>query len=196
MKRGHNAQWYEQLVAQIRQRRPHISLSSDFIVGFPGETDEDFEQTMELIERIGFDQSFSFIYSARPGTPAAELEDGLSLQVKKERLARLQQRITEMAVEIGDNMVGTVQRVLVDRAARKGSGQLAARTENNRVVNFDGDPALIGQFVDVEITESLPNSLRGNLAAPQHRYQKPAVDQIPARPGELLQPLTSFAANE
>ncbi|RLA16755.1 MAG: tRNA (N6-isopentenyl adenosine(37)-C2)-methylthiotransferase MiaB, partial [Gammaproteobacteria bacterium] len=171
MKRGHTAEWYEQLIGQIRERRPGISLSSDFIIGFPGETEADFEETMGLIERVGFDQSFSFIYSARPGTPAAELPDEVPLAVKKERLARLQARITEMATLISNDMVGTVQRVLVNRRARKGAGQLAARTENNRVVNFDGDDSLIKQFVDLEITEALPNSLRGKLAAPESRYK-------------------------
>ncbi|MEL0081704.1 MAG: tRNA (N6-isopentenyl adenosine(37)-C2)-methylthiotransferase MiaB [Gammaproteobacteria bacterium] len=184
MKRGHTIEWYERLLGQIRQRRPGISLSSDFIVGFPGETDEDFEATMSLIERVGFDQSFSFIYSARPGTPAAELVDDVPMEVKKARLARLQARITEMATRISEEMVGTVQRVLVDRAARKGSGQLAARTENNRVVNFDGDKSLIGQFVDLEITEALPNSLRGQLAAPSHRYQP--AESVSAASGQGL----------
>ncbi|MBV1960390.1 MAG: tRNA (N6-isopentenyl adenosine(37)-C2)-methylthiotransferase MiaB [Immundisolibacteraceae bacterium] len=191
MKRGHNAEWYERLIEQIRQRRPNISLSSDFIVGFPGETDEDFEQTMALIERVGFDQSFSFIYSARPGTPAADLADEVPLAVKKARLARLQARITEMATAISDGMVGTVQRVLVDRLAKKGVGQLAARTENNRVVNFDGDPALIGGFVDLLITEALPNSLRGELAGPDRRY-KPR--QVVKEQG-LLQPLNGFKSD-
>ena len=171
MKRGHTVDWYERLIDQIRRKRPGIALSSDFIIGFPGETEEDFEQTMGLIERVGFDQSFSFIYSARPGTPAAELVDDVPLAVKKARLARLQARITEMATQISLGMVGSVQRVLVDRPARKGVGQLAARTENNRVVNFDGDASLIKQFVDLEITEALPNSMRGQLAAPAHRYQ-------------------------
>jgi len=171
MKRGHTAEWYERLIEQIRERRPGISLSSDFIIGFPGETEADFEETMGLIERVGFDQSFSFIYSARPGTPAAELPDEVPLSVKKARLARLQARITEMATQISDDMVGTAQRVLVDRRSRKGAGQLAARTENNRVVNFDGDDSLIKQFVDLEITEALPNSMRGQLAAPARRYE-------------------------
>jgi tRNA-2-methylthio-N6-dimethylallyladenosine synthase len=145
--------------------RPGISLSSDFIIGFPGETDEDFEATMELIEEIGFDHSFSFIYSARPGTPAADLPDDVDMATKKARLARLQARILEMAGEISQSMVGTVQRILVDRPSRKDPGQMAGRTENNRVVNFDGSESLIGQFVDVRITEALPNSLRGELVS-------------------------------
>ena len=138
-------------------------MSSDFIIGFPGETDEDFEQTMELIETIGYDQSFSFIYSARPGTPAADLVDDVPMDVKKERLQRLQQRINEMATDISASMVGTVQKVLVDRPARKDPRQISGRTENNRVVNFDGPHDLIGGFAHVLITEALPNSLRGEL---------------------------------
>lgn len=161
MKRRYKAQDYIEIINKIRKVRPNISLSSDFIIGFPGETDQDFEDTMQLIETIGYDQSFSFIYSARPGTPASDLVDDVPMPVKQERLARLQKRITEMATEISRSMVGTTQRVLVDRPARKDQSQISGRTENNRVVNFDGDHALIGQFVDVEITEALPNSLRG-----------------------------------
>ena len=138
-----------------------MSMSSDFIIGFPGETDQDFEDTMKLIETIGYDLSFSFIYSPRPGTPASDLADDVPMDVKKARLARLQKRITEMAFAISESMVGTVQTVLVDRPARKDQQQISGRTENNRVVNFDGSHELIGQFVDVEITEALPNSLRG-----------------------------------
>jgi tRNA-2-methylthio-N6-dimethylallyladenosine synthase len=132
-------------------------------VGFPGETDEDFEQTMDLIEHVGFDQSFSFIYSPRPGTPASDLPDDVSMAVKRERLARLQARIGEMAGEISQAMVGTRQRVLIDRPARKDPRQLSGRTENNRVVNFDGPMDLLGQFANIVITESLPNSLRGRI---------------------------------
>ena len=138
-------------------------MSSDFIIGFPGETDQDFEDTMQLIETIGYDLSFSFIYSPRPGTPASDLDDDVPMEVKKARLQRLQKRITEMAMEISHSMVGTVQKVLVDRPARKQPEQISGRTENNRVVNFDGDHSLIGQFVDVKITQALPNSLRGEL---------------------------------
>lgn len=163
MKRGHTAADYRDKIARLRQVRPDISLSSDFIVGFPGETDEDFEATMELIESIGFDHSFSFIYSARPGTPAAEMPDDVLQMLKQVRLARLQHRINEMAQQISRRMVGTVQRILVERPARKDPTQLAGRTENNRVVNFDGPAELIGQFVDLHITEALPNSLRGEL---------------------------------
>ena len=161
MKRRYKASDYIKIIEKIRKIRPNISMSSDFIIGFPGETDEDFEDTMRLIETIGYDLSFSFIYSARPGTPASDLEDNVPMDVKRARLARLQKRITEMAMQISENMVGTTQRLLVDRPARKDPTQISGRTENNRVVNFDGDHALIGQFVDVRITEALPNSLRG-----------------------------------
>jgi tRNA-2-methylthio-N6-dimethylallyladenosine synthase len=165
MKRKHTALEYKSIIRRLRTVRPDISLSSDFIVGFPGETEQDFRDTMDLIETVGFDHSFSFIYSPRPGTPAAELPDEVPLTVKKARLARLQERINEMAMAISEAMVGTVQRVLVDRPSRKDPNQLAGRTENNRVVNFHGSPELLGGFVDVYITEALPNSLRGELAA-------------------------------
>ncbi|MCL4135270.1 UNVERIFIED_CONTAM: hypothetical protein GTU68_031478 [Idotea baltica] len=161
MKRRYKATDYIKIIEKIRKVRPNISLSSDFIIGFPGETDQDFEDTMQLIETIGYDTSFSFIYSARPGTPASDLADDVPMDVKQARLQRLQKRIIEMAVEISHNMVGTTQTVLVDRPARKDQNQISGRTENNRVVNFDGDHSLIGQFVDVKITEALPNSLRG-----------------------------------
>jgi tRNA-2-methylthio-N6-dimethylallyladenosine synthase len=164
MKRNHTALEYRSIIRRLREARPGISISSDFIVGFPGETDGDFEQTMELIEDIDFDISFSFIYSQRPGTPAAAIPDDVLLVVKKQRLARLQQRITEMAADISAAMIGTVQRVLVEKPSRKDAAQLSGRTENNRVVNFDADPDLIGQFADVLITEALPNSLRGEVA--------------------------------
>ena len=164
MKRGHTALEYKAKIRKLRSIRPDLSLSSDFIVGFPGETEPDFEATMRLIDEIGFDHSFSFIYSARPGTPAANLPDPTPLAVKKERLARLQARIEQNGHAISQQMVGTVQRVLVDKLSRKDSRQLAGRTENNRVVNFDGPKSLIGQFADVTITEALPNSLRGRLA--------------------------------
>ncbi|MDX5332447.1 MAG: tRNA (N6-isopentenyl adenosine(37)-C2)-methylthiotransferase MiaB [Gammaproteobacteria bacterium] len=165
MKRGHTALEYKQKIRRLREARPGISLSSDFIVGFPGETDADFEATMKLIEDIGFDTSFSFIYSRRPGTPASSLPDDVPLEAKKARLARLQARILEMAEAISQSMVGTVQSVLVERPSRKDPKQLAGRTENNRVVNFDGHERLIGRFVDVRITEALPNSLRGEVVA-------------------------------
>jgi tRNA-2-methylthio-N6-dimethylallyladenosine synthase len=166
MKRGHSAYDYKAKIRRLREARPDISLSSDFIVGFPGETDEDFERTMELIEEVGFDHSFSFIFSARPGTPAAELPDDIPLETKQARLERLQHRINDMAQQISRRMVGTIQRVLVERPSRKDPGQLAGRTENNRVVNFDGPADLIGRFVELRITEALPNSLRGELVDP------------------------------
>jgi tRNA-2-methylthio-N6-dimethylallyladenosine synthase len=161
MKRGHTALEYKQKIRRLREVRPDISLSSDFIVGFPGETDRDFEATMNLIADVGFDQSFSFVYSARPGTPAANLPDDTPMQVKKERLQILQARINQQAQAISDAMVGTTQRVLVEKISKKSASQVAGRTENNRCVNFDADPSLIGRFVDVVITEALPNSLRG-----------------------------------
>ena len=165
MKRRYTAEDYVKIIQKIRKIRPNISLSSDFIIGFPGETDQDFEDTMQLIETVGYDQSFSFIYSARPGTPASDLTDDVPMEVKQARLQRLQKRIVEMAMGISESMVGTTQTVLVDRPARKDQNQISGRTENNRVVNFDGSQNLIGQFVDVEITEALPNSLRGNMKA-------------------------------
>jgi tRNA-2-methylthio-N6-dimethylallyladenosine synthase len=176
MKRNHTALEYRSIIRRLREARPDISLSSDFIIGFPGETDEDFEQTMALIEAIGFDQSFSFIYSPRPGTPAADLPDDVQLATKKARLSRLQQRISEMAAAISDGMVGRIERILVEKVSRKRADQLSGRTANNRVVNFDAAPALIGRFVDVRITEALPNSLRGVLlsvedAAPAERMK-------------------------
>ncbi|MDR5886904.1 tRNA (N6-isopentenyl adenosine(37)-C2)-methylthiotransferase MiaB [Vreelandella janggokensis] len=171
MKRGHTAESYIEKMERIRANRPDISFSSDFIIGFPGETEEDFEATMDLIHRIGFDHSFSFVFSARPGTPAAALEDETPESVKKERLAILQARILQQAGQISRRMVGTTQRILVTGFSPKDPGQLSGRTENNRVVNFRAaNPTeLIGYFVDVEITEALPNSLRGELASPE-RY--------------------------
>ena len=165
MKRNHTALEYRSIIRRLREARPDISISSDFIVGFPGETDADFEATMELIETVGFDHSFSFIYSQRPGTPAADLPDDVPVSVKKARLARLQARINAMAADISHAMVGRIERVLVEKPSRKRPDQLSGRTENNRVVNFDADVTLIGRFVDVEITEALPNSLRGRLVA-------------------------------
>ncbi|WP_455199834.1 tRNA (N6-isopentenyl adenosine(37)-C2)-methylthiotransferase MiaB [Kaarinaea lacus] len=163
MKRGHTALEYKAKIRKLREARPDISLSSDFIIGFPGETEQDFQDTMKLIEDIGFDHSFSFIYSARPGTPAANFIDDVPMKVKKERLAILQSRINEMAQAISESMVGTIVKVLVERPSKKDSSQLAGRTENNRVVNFKGHPRLIGEFVNVRITEALPNSLRGEV---------------------------------
>ena len=164
MKRGHTAIEYKSKIRRLRAIRPDISISSDFIVGFPGETDEDFAATIKLIEDIGFDTSFSFIYSARPGTPAAEIPDNVDANTKKNRLQILQQRIQQQASEISRKMVGGTQRLLVTGVSKKDPGQLQGRTENNRVVNFTSDDtALIGQFVTVEILEALPNSLRGKL---------------------------------
>ena len=177
MKRGHVREEYIDKIARLREIRPNISLSSDFIIGFPGETDKDFEQTMDLIETIGFDHSFSFIFSPRPGTPAAELEDITPTEIKKERLGILQSRISEMAGTISSNMIGTVQTVLVEGEARKDSLQVSGRTENNRVVNFTGHPRLTGQFVDVTITEALPNSLRGRFLD-----RTSAMSQVPFSP--------------
>ena len=161
MKRGHTVLEYKQKIRKLREARPDISLSSDFIIGFPGETDADFEALMNLIAEIGFDQSFSFIYSPRPGTPAAGLADETPMDVKKQRLQLLQARINQQAFDISKAMVGTTQRVLVEKISKKDSNQVAGRTENMRWVNFDADAACIGQFVDVVITEALPNSLRG-----------------------------------
>ena len=163
MKRGHMAAEYKSKIRKLRQIRPDISMSSDFIVGFPGETDQDFEDTMKLIEDIGFDHSFSFIYSQRPGTPAASLSDDLSMDVKKARLKRLQTRIIEMTAEISEAMVGTVQSVLVTSLSKKSDDEVSGKTENNRTVNFAGQKRLIGKFVDVKITEAFPNSLRGDI---------------------------------
>ena len=163
MKRGHTAIEYKQKIRKLRAVRPDISLSTDFIVGFPGETDSDFEATMNLIADIGFDQSFSFIYSARPGTPAASFTDDTPMDEKKKRLSILQARISMQAMAISKAMVGTVQTILVEKPSKKDPQQMCGRTENMRWVNFDADPTCIGQFVDVLITEALPNSLRGRL---------------------------------
>jgi len=163
MKRGHTAADYREKIARLRTIRPGISVSSDFIVGFPGETDADFEDTMRLIDDVGFDASFSFIYSARPGTPAALLEDPVPMAVKDARLARLQDRIREQSDAIAAAMIGTRQRLLVTGRSRRDPGELAGRAENNRVVNFHGNAELIGGFVDVRIDAALTNSMRGTL---------------------------------
>ena len=163
MKRKHTVLEYRDIVRRLREARPDISLSSDFIVGFPGETEEDFEQTLDLIREVGFDQSFSFVYSARPGTPAAELPDDVPLEVKKARLHRLQQMINDQAARISAAMLGTVQRILVEGPSRRDPDRLAGRTENNRIVNFTGPASLVGRFAEVRITEALPHSLRGEL---------------------------------
>ena len=164
MKRGHTVLEYKSKIRRLRKVRPDISISSDFIIGFPGETEADFAATMKLIEEIGFDSSFSFIYSARPGTPAAELPDNTDEETKKQRLKILQARIIQHAQEISQQMVGSTQTILVTGVSKKDPGQLQGRTENNRAVNFSAtDQALIGQFIDVEILQALPNSLRGVL---------------------------------
>ncbi|EAW27372.1 involved in methylthiolation of isopentenylated A37 derivatives in tRNA, Fe-S protein [Alteromonadales bacterium TW-7] len=163
MKRGHTALEYKSTIRKLRKIRPNLSMSSDFIIGFPGESKADFEATMNLINDIGFDMSFSFIYSARPGTPAADLPDDVTEQEKKERLYLLQNRITQMAQHISRQMFDTEQRILVEGPSKKNPMELRGRTENNRVVNFVGPHSVIGQFVDVRITEALPNSLRGDL---------------------------------
>jgi tRNA-2-methylthio-N6-dimethylallyladenosine synthase len=165
MKRNHTALEYKSRIRRLREVRPDISMSSDFIVGFPGETGQDFEDTMQLIEDIGFDQSFSFIYSRRPGTLAAQLPDDVPIDVKKRRLARLQARINEMAAQISVGMVGGEQRILVEGPSKKDAADMAGRTANNRVVNFRGTPELIGRFVRVRITRAMPNSLRGEFIA-------------------------------
>ena len=166
MKRGHTVLEYRSKIKALQQVRPDILISSDFIIGFPGETEADFAATLDLVDAVGFDQSYSFVYSRRPGTPAADYPDDCPLDVKKERLARLQQRIETNAQRYSRQLVGTVQRILVERPSRKDGAELAGRTENNRVVNFAGDPSLIGQFVDLTITAALPNSLRGVIKAP------------------------------
>ena len=163
MKRNYTALEYKSKIRQLKKVRPDISLSSDFIIGFPGETDADFEATMNLIHDIGFDHSFSFIYSRRPGTPAANLADNVPMETKKKRLSILQTRIKQQAMAISEAMVGTEQTLLVSGLSKKDPNALSGRTENNRVVNFKGPAELIGKLIPVRITEALPNSLRGNL---------------------------------
>ena len=166
MKRGYTTSDYRRKVERLRAQRPHLSLSSDFIVGFPGETDEDFAATLSLIEEVGFDHSFSFIYSARPGTPASFLADDVPLETKRERLYALQETLAAHERRLSGAMVGTVQRILVERLSRRVGSELAGRTENNRVVNFPGSGDLIGRFAAVRITQALPNSLRGVVVHP------------------------------
>ncbi|MFM2478186.1 tRNA (N6-isopentenyl adenosine(37)-C2)-methylthiotransferase MiaB [Celerinatantimonas sp. MCCC 1A17872] len=163
MKRPHTALEYKSIIRKLRKARPDIEISSDFIVGFPGETDEDFTKTMELIEQVNFDMSFSFIYSPRPGTPAADLPDDVTEETKKQRLYILQDRINQHAMQFSRRMLNSEQRILVEGPSKKNPMELRGRTENNRVVNFEGSPELIGQFVDVLITDVFPNSLRGKL---------------------------------
>ena len=186
MKRNYTAADYVEKVRRLRAARPDLSLSSDFIVGFPGETDADFDATMDLIDAVGFDASFSFIYSARPGTPAAELPDPVPLDVKRSRLARLQARITELAHGVSRAMVGGTARVLVEGPSKKNPEELRGRTENNRVVNFPGPPELAGTFAEVTIVEALPNSLRGVLAdAPGGRRSSPSWDALAREPADV-----------
>ncbi len=163
MKRGHMALEYKSIIRRLRKARPEIQISSDFIIGFPGETKQDFEDTMKLIEDVNFDHSFSFIYSARPGTPASDLPDDVDLEEKKQRLTILQDRITQQAMRYSRHMMGTVQRILVEGPSVKNPMELRGRTENNRVVNFEGQPQHIGKFVDVEIVDVYTNSLRGKF---------------------------------
>jgi tRNA-2-methylthio-N6-dimethylallyladenosine synthase len=164
MKRGYTAIEFKSVVRKLRAARPGLTLSSDFIVGFPGETEEDFEKTMKLIEEVGFDTSFSFVYSRRPGTPAADLTDDTPQTVKLQRLQRLQARINEQAHTIARSMVGSTQRILVEGPSTRDPNELSGRTENNRIVNFPGHPRLIGQMIDVVITDAMTNTFRGRVA--------------------------------
>ncbi|WP_434359311.1 tRNA (N6-isopentenyl adenosine(37)-C2)-methylthiotransferase MiaB [Parasalinivibrio latis] len=182
MKRPHTAIEYKSKIRKLRAARPDIHISSDFIVGFPGETEEDFEATMKLIRDIDFDMSFSFIFSPRPGTPAADMPDETPEEEKKERLYKLQQQINTQAQRYSRQMHGTVQRVLVEGPSKKNLMELRGRTENNRVVNFEGSPELIGQFVDVEIVEALPNSLRGVIVRTESEMEL----RIAVSPSELM----------
>jgi tRNA-2-methylthio-N6-dimethylallyladenosine synthase len=174
MKRNHMVIEYKSTIRKIRQIRPDLSLSGDFIVGFPGETEDDHLKTLELIKELQYDRSFSFIYSPRPGTPAASLPDDVPMEVKKRRLYELQELLNQQTQAFSEAMVGTVQRVLVERPSRKTVKEMAGRTENNRVVNFPGSVELIGQFVDVKITDAFTNSLRGEIV------DLPEADQLEA----------------
>lgn len=165
MKRNHMAIEYKSTIRKIRALRPNLSLSGDFIVGFPGETCDDFKETLKLVEELNYDRSFSFIYSARPGTPAAAFPDEEPMDKKKRRLYHLQELLNKQTAEISESMVGTVQRILVERLSRNSFTEIAGRTENNRVVNVEGSPDLIGQFIDVKITEAFTNSLKGEIVA-------------------------------
>jgi len=168
MKRGYTALEYKSKIRKLRAIRPDITISSDFIVGFPGESDKDFEDTMKLIDEIGFDASFSFVFSPRPGTPAAELADDLPLEVKQARLQRVLAKVEEQAIQIGLKMVGSSQRILVEGVSRNDANELFGRTDNNRVVYFAGQPRLIGHLVNVNITAALPHSLRGTMIERDH----------------------------
>jgi tRNA-2-methylthio-N6-dimethylallyladenosine synthase len=163
MKRGYTALEYKSVVRRLRAARPDISITSDFIVGFPGETESDFEATMKLVDEVGFDASFSFLFSPRPGTPAAEMKDDTPYETKMARLHRLQERIAVLGQKVSDSMAGTVQRVLVENISRKSEAELAGRTENNRVVNFAGSPGMLGRYVDVRIAAGTLHTLRGEL---------------------------------
>jgi tRNA-2-methylthio-N6-dimethylallyladenosine synthase len=163
MKRGYTAIEFKSVVRKLRAARPGLTLSSDFIVGFPGETEEDFEKTMKLIDEVGFDTSFSFVYSRRPGTPASDLVDDTPQAVKLQRLQRLQAKINEQANVIARSMVGSTQRVLVEGTSARDINELSARTDNNRIVNFAGHPRLIGQMIDVVITDAMANTFRGRV---------------------------------
>ncbi|MEO8009337.1 MAG: radical SAM protein, partial [Betaproteobacteria bacterium] len=163
MKRGYTALEYKSIVRRLRAARPRVCVATDIIVGFPGETDQDFEQTMRLVEDVGFDDSYSFMYSPRPGTPAAGFVDQVALDVKQARLARLQATLGARANAISESMVGGVERILVEGASRKNSRELAGRTSNNRVVNFSGPSSLVGTFIDVRISAALAHTLRGEV---------------------------------
>lgn len=183
MKRGHTAIEYKSKMRALKKARPDIAMSSDFIIGFPGESNADFEATMDLIQSVDFDMSFSFIYSARPGTPAADLPDDISESIKKERLQLLQQRLNQQSMAHARRMLETEQRILVTGPSKKNPMELTGRTENNRVVNFEGQPHMVGKFVDVRITEVLPNSLRGELL----REEADMGLRIDTSPGSILQ---------
>lgn len=176
MKRAHTALEYKAIIRKLIAARPTIQISSDFIIGFPGETEQDFEQTMKLIADVNFDMSFSFIYSARPGTPAADLPDDVPEEEKKQRLWRLQERITQQAMVWSRRMMGTVQRILVEGTSRKNVMEMSGRTENNRVVNFEGTPAMIGKFVDVEIVDVYTNSLRGVVVRTEEQMDLRSIE--------------------
>ncbi|WP_368164951.1 tRNA (N6-isopentenyl adenosine(37)-C2)-methylthiotransferase MiaB [Aeromonas sp. R6-2] len=182
MKRPHTALEYKSKIRRLRASRPDITVSSDFIVGFPGESEEDFEATMRLIEEVGFDMSFSFIFSPRPGTPAADLPDDVDMEVKKERLYRLQHVINNQAMQLSRAMQGSTQRILVEGPSKLNPMELRGRTENNRVVNFEGPHSLIGHFADVEITEVMPHSLRGRFL---HGEEAMGL-RVATAPGEIL----------
>jgi tRNA-2-methylthio-N6-dimethylallyladenosine synthase len=164
MKRGHTVLEYKSVIRRVRALRPDLCVTSDFIVGFPGETEADFEATLKLIDDIGFDNSFSYLYSPRPGTPAAEMHDDTPLEVKSARLKRLQDKLSSLEDGVGQAMLGSVQRVLVEGISKKDVLEMAGRTDNNRVINFRGSPGMIGRFVDVKVTEVVRHTLRGELA--------------------------------